>query len=128
MQTVPLSPSVSDSPHELERGTEAAIAGEIAERILEYRDEVSASRAMSFIQKLAAISTINKDAFWMLLHLLSGDLNAITESYASQGKSEALDKQAVQQRTERALSALQKHYPECAVAIIQLRHITANIK
>lgn len=127
MQTVPLSPKLSDAAHEIERTEEAAIVGEIAVHIIEYRDKTSASRAVSLIQKLYAIQSLNKDAFWIVLHLLTGDLAAITDSYSEQAAREALDKQAIQQRMERALKVLELHYPDLCATIIQLRHITAKI-
>lgn len=127
MHMVTLSPHLSDQPHAIERGEEAAIVGEVARHLLEYREVTSESRCAALLQKLTAIHQLNPDALWLFLGLLTGDLSAVTESYKHQGEARALDKQAMQQRTERALHTLQIHYPEVAHAIIQLRHITAKI-
>lgn len=127
MQTVPLSPKLSDVPHPIERGEEAAIAGEIARHLLDYREATSASRCASFLQKLVAIHTVEPAALWVVLRLLSGDMGEITRSYADIGKENGRAKQAVQQELERVLVALQAHYPQAAAAIIQLRCITAKI-
>ena len=127
MHTQQLSAHQTEPPHEIERGDRAAIAGEIAERLLEFRELSSPSYTGAFIQKLATIYTIEPAALWLVLKLLSGDMTQLTISYADSGKQNGRSKQAVQQETERILIVLKAHYPQAAEAIIQLRHITAKI-
>ena len=121
MQTVPLSPKLADLPHPIERTEEAAIAGQIAVLLLEYRDAISAARSAAFLQKLAAIGNACPPALWVVLRLLSGDLAEITRSYSDIGKENSRSKQAAAQEMNRVLVVLNIHYPELAQALEHYR-------
>ncbi len=127
MHTQQLTVNQQDRSHEVERSEEAAIAGEIARRLLDMRDCSGAHRATALISKLHALSIINPAAFWLVISLMTGDLSEITRSYQDIGKEQGRKKQAVQQEIERVLSALRTHFPKLAIALIELRHITAEI-
>lgn len=126
MQFVPLEARHSYVPAETERSTEAAIVGELARHFLELRENQSASKASQLLHKLAAIHSVEPAALWVVLRLLTGDLNEITRSYADIGKENHRTKQGVQQELERVLAAIELHWPQLATAIIQLRNITAD--
>ncbi len=126
MHTQQLTVNQQDRSHEVERSEEAAIAGEISRRLLDMREASSATRTRSFISKLHALSQLDTEALWVVLSLMTGDLTEITRSYQDIAKEHALDKQAVQQRLERVIISVRRHYPQLAEAIIHLRHITAD--
>lgn len=126
MQLVPLEARHSYVAAETERSQEAAIVGEIARHLLELRETYSASKTSQLIHKFAAIHAVEPAALWVVLRLLTGDLNEITRSYADIGKENHRTKQAIQQELERVISALELHWPHLAKAIIQLRNITAD--
>lgn len=121
-----LDPRIASEYHETERSEEAAIAGEIARHVLEWREHTSGSRAIGFITKLSALHHIEPAAVWVVLRLLTGDLSEVTRSYADLGAEGSRSKQACQQEQERVLRAIERHYPELSAAIVQLRHITAK--
>lgn len=127
MHTQQLTVNTQDRSHEVERSEEAAIWAEIATRLLEVKEVTSAHRASTMISKLHALSVVHPEALWIVVSLLTGDLSQITKSYASIGKSSGRTKQAVQQELERVIAYLQLHFPNLAIAIIQLRHITAEV-
>lgn len=128
MQTQQLTVNQQDRSHEVERSEEAAIAGEIASRLLQLREISSADRATTLISKLHALSLISPSTFWLVCTLMSGDLTEITRSYSEIGKQQGKSKQAVEQERSRALTKIQIHFPHLAKAIIELRHITSEIK
>lgn len=129
MRTVQLSPHLPAHESEsAERTEETAIESEIAARLLELREKTSASRAAEFVTKLASLHQIRHTAFWTVVEIMSGDLSAITTSYAEQGKARGIAKQAVQQELERTLESIGTSYPEVAQTIIRIRCITADIK
>ncbi len=127
MHTQQLTANTQDRPHEVERGEEAAIVGEIAVRLIELKELTSTSRVTTLISKLHAISLIDREALWIVLPVLTGDLSNLTKSYQEMAKARELDKQAIQQQVERALAALKIHFPSIAAAYVDLRHITASI-
>jgi hypothetical protein len=59
--------------------------------------------------------------------MLTGDLSEITKSYQEIGKSMGKSKQGHQQRLEMITLALEIHFPELAKAVIELRHLTAEV-
>lgn len=111
----------------IERSSEAAIASEIAAHFLQYRDDISARRALSLLRKLNSVAQLNHESFWLVCSLLSGDLSEITRSYENIGQQRFRSKQAVQQGSERAIDDITPHFPQLAQAIIELRSITAVI-
>jgi predicted component of type VI protein secretion system len=127
MHTQILTVNQQDRSHEVERSEEAAIVSEMAIRFIELKEATSAHRAASLISKLHALSVMHPEALWLVMALLTGDLSQITRSYADIGKESAKTKQAVQQSIERSIKAINTHFPNLAVAIIELRHITASI-
>lgn len=97
--------------------------------ISELQQLAGPKRTHQFISKLNAISQLTeREAIWVVLGLITGDLTQLTVSYEETGKIRSLDKQAVQQQLERVIIGLKLVYPDMADAIIQLRHITANVK
>ena len=125
MHTQQLSPHQVEPSHTVERSEEAAIAGETARHLLDMAEATSRERTFIFISKLYAIGHLDREALWVVLSLMTGDLTAVTQSYEETAKGRALDKQAVQQQMERVIISIRKHYPKLAKAIIELRHITA---
>lgn len=126
MHTQQLTVNTQDRSHEIERSEEAAIAGEIARRFLEMREATSGYRAVMLISKLHALSQIHPEALWLVMSLLTGDLNEITRSYADMGKERGKSKQGVEQERSRALEGIERHFPGLAHAVIELRHITSE--
>lgn len=113
--------------HNVEHTNKAIILAEIAERLKELKEQESPSFCCAVISKLYNLQTINHESLWMTIDLLTGDMAAITQSYASLGREKGRSKQAHQQAVERVLKDLQTHYPQLAEAFIQLRSITAQI-
>lgn len=127
MHTQLLTVNQQDRPHEVERSEEAAIAGEIARRFLDLKEATSAHRAAMLISKMHALSLIHPEALWIVMALLTGDLSEITRSYEEMGRDHGKSKQAVEQERSRAMIAINRHFPDLAKALIQLRHITSQI-
>lgn len=127
MHTQQLTTNQLDRSHEVERSTEAAIWGEIARHLLDAKEATSAARASAMLSKLHALSLIHPEALWMVVSLLTGDLSEITRSYTEMGKEHARTKQAEEQSRARALEGIQRHFPQLAQALIELRHITSQI-
>lgn len=129
MHTQQLSPHQTEPSHAVERSEERAIESEIAVRLLELREVTSRDRVVAFIAKLHAIASLHeREAIWVVLELMTGDLSAITKPYEETGRERALDKQAVQQQMERVIAQIGRYYPELSRVIVQLRHITANVR
>lgn len=128
MHTQQLTVNQQDSRGDVERSEEASIWGEIARRLLDAKEATSAHRASVMLSKLHALSLIHPEALWMVVSLLTGDLSEITKSYTEMGKEHARSKQGEEQARARALLGIQKHFPHLAKAIIELRHITAEIE
>jgi hypothetical protein len=127
MHTQQLSANQQDTTHEVEQGPVSDLACGICERLIEWRERESAHRATTFISKLHALSLVNPAAFWLVCSLMTGDLSQTTKSYEEIGEQGARSKQSVQQETERVIAALQMHFPQLAKALVELRHITAEI-
>jgi len=125
MHTQQLTVNQLDRSHDVERGEESAIVGEIATRFLELKELTSASRAATLISKLHALSLVHPEALWLVMSLLTGDLTEITKSYADMGKEHAKSKQAVEQERSRAIDGIRRHFPKLAIAVVELRHITS---
>lgn len=129
MRSVPLSDNLADKSHQGgARSEEAAIHGEIAERILELKKLVGPMRTVGLFQKMMSIWQVEPAAFWVVTRLLTGDLSEITMSYTAQGKELGRSKQAVQQEMERVIIAIRPHYPLLADTIIQLRSVSAKLQ
>lgn len=127
MRFTPLDQSHADIPHhDSERSEEAAIIAEIARHFLELREKKSESRSAAFLNRLHSIHQVEPAALWVVLRLLTGDLDEITRSYSDMGKENARSKQAIQQEMERVIIAIDRHWPRLSAAIIQLRSITAQ--
>lgn len=126
MHTIPLNAQTRADPRTLERGEEAAIAGEIARHLLEYSETTSKSRCVMLIQKLGTLAALDPPTLFFTLRLLSGDLSEVTRSYSDLGKESGRSKQAVQQEIERSLAKLRLYFPELEQALVSLRQITAH--
>lgn len=124
-----LSPHQTEPSHDLERSEEAKIAGEIARHLIDYSEATSKPRTTHFIRKLNALASIKPEGevFWVVCAMLTGDLSEITKSYQEIGKSMGKSKQGHQQRLEMITLALEIHFPELAKAVIELRHLTAEV-
>jgi ribosomal protein L18E len=127
MHTQILTVNTQERSRAIDRSEEAAIWGEIARRLMDAKEATSGHRASVMISKLHALSLIHPEALWLVVSLLTGDLSEITKSYAEMGREHAKSKQAIEQERSRALAGIQRHFPQLAKAVIQLRHITAEI-
>lgn len=128
MKTQQLWQNQQEPSKEIERSEKAAIAAEIARRLLDMREASSGTYTKAFIGKLHALANVTeRETLWFVLSLLTGDMSALTKTYKEVAQEHSLDKQAVQQQIERVISSVRLHYPSLADAIIQLRHITAKI-
>lgn len=128
MHTQVLTPNTQErTTHAIERSEEAAIAGEIARRFIELREASSAHRATMLISKMHALSQVHPEALWLVMSLLTGDLSEVTRSYADMGKEHCRSKQGEEQSRARALEAINRHFPQLAKAVIDLRHITSQV-
>lgn len=128
MRLTQLTPNHHEIAHEVERSEEAAIAGEIARRLIDLKEATSKCKTTAFIRKLNALASIEPqgEVFWVVVSMLTGDLSEITKSYKEIGLEMGKSKQGHQQRLEKVTLALERHFPELAAAIVQLRHITAE--
>lgn len=128
MRPIPLSDNLADKSHQGDARTEAAaIHAEIAERMLELRETIGERHAVGFYRKALIVWTLYPPAYWVLMHLMTGDLSEVTNSYTMIGKQDARTKQAVQQEWERILNAIAPHYPELSHAIVQIRNMSAKL-
>lgn len=127
MHTQQLSVNQQEPPHEIERSEEACVWAEICVRLIEHSERTSIHRTKAIIRKLYCLTQMDRECFMVFLNLMTGDLTALTRSYEEEAKKHALDKQAVQQRIERVIASLTLHFPEVARAVVELRHITADI-
>lgn len=129
MHTQRLSPHQTEPSHAIERGEAMAIKGEIAVRLIELCEATSRDHVTIFISKLHAVASLHeREAIWVLLRLMSGDLSEITKPYEETGRERSTSKQAVQQQMERVLQQIIRFYPEAGRVITELRHITANVR
>ena len=102
---------------------EAAIVAEIAARLIEWRiasGVLTESKPFKWIQRISALGRDNPDALWLYLHLQSGDLSALTDTYQQQAQERSLDRQAVHQRHQRAIDDMKLHFPELRAVINDL--------
>ncbi len=128
MRPIPLSPNLADKSDQTSARTEAsAIHAEIALRMLELREVIGEKHAIGFYRKALIVWTLYPPAYWVLMHLMTGDLSEVTTSYTKMGAADARTKQAVQQEWERILNAISPHYPELAAAIVEIRSMTAKL-
>ena len=128
MRSIPLHSNLPDKLAAIDQRTEAsAIQAELAVRILELRKSMGDRHVSQTLEKWRIIWTLYPPAFWVLMHLMTGDLSEITASYTDLGKLDAKTKQAVQQEWECVLKAIAPHYPLLSDAIIQLRVISAKL-
>jgi len=110
---VPLQPNLTTNPWaQLERPKRAELVGEIAERLIEWRE----------LGRMGA-DPESTEAIWLYLRLSTGDLGQLTRSFTELGKKHNRTKQAEQQETERALGVIARHFPELAGAINDLKKI-----
>ena len=97
VRPIPLSDNLADKSHQGDSRTEAcAIHAEIALRMLELRELMGEKHAIGFYQKALIIWTLYPPAYWVLMHLMTGDLSEVTNSYTEMGQHDARTKQAVQ--------------------------------
>ena len=125
MHTEHLHDNERIEPRQFDRSEEAAIAGECARHLLDMAEESGRERTIVFISKLNVLASLDREALWVVLHLMTGDLSELTRSYEEQARERGLDKQAVQQQLERVIASVRRHYPELANAIVYLRRVTA---
>lgn len=119
MKTVPLSPNLVAPPSAVERSEEAVLVGEIAERLLEWREVSGQHKPARWLMRLATLASDREstDAWLLYLRLSTGDVGQITKSFSEQGAERARTKQAEQQEQERCLRVIGRHYPELRSAI-----------
>jgi hypothetical protein len=126
VSTHPFNDATAQAPHP--RPTipfEAAIAGEIASRFVEWAEVRSRPEVEKYVRRMAGLlnDPSGPAGFWIYTRLVTGDLTAITMSYSEIGDAGSRSKQAVQQELERALATIHNHYPELQKAITELRRI-----
>lgn len=127
MHTQILTANTQERSREIERSEEAAIAGEIARRFLELREASSGHRASMLIARMHALHQVHPEALWLVLSLLTGDMSEITRSYADMGREHGKSKQGVEQERSRAMEGINRHFPQLAQAVVELRHITSQV-
>lgn len=126
MNFVPLQPNLTTNPWaQLERPKRAELVGEIAERLIEWRELETPERVHRWIYNLGRMGADpeSTEAIWLYLRLSTGDLGQLTRSFTELGKKHNRTKQAEQQETERALGVIARHFPELAGAINDLKKI-----
>ncbi len=122
MKTLPLSPhlSLESSPYSsAPRSLSGQLLGEIAERLLEWSEDVGRQRVHAWMLRVSTMASDPEsvDAVWLYLRLMTGDLGQLTASFAELGAERHRSKQAQAQEHERALRVIARHFPECAEAI-----------
>lgn len=100
---------------------------ELIQHLAELRETIGEREAALFYKKARVVWTLYPPAFFMLMHLMTGNLSEVTTSYTQIGKADCRTKQAVQQEWERILSTIKPHYPELAEALIHIRSISAKL-
>lgn len=104
---------------------EAALVAEICARLIEWRDgpPLNESPPFLWIQRIAALGQDNPDALWLYLHIQSGDLSALTQTYQDQASLRATSRQAIEQKHSRASQAMSLHFPELKSALDSLQSL-----
>jgi len=103
--------------------TETALVAEICARLIEWRDgpPINESSPFLWLQRLASLGQDNPDALWLYLHIQSGDLSALTQTYQEQASHHATSRQAIEQKLSRAHQAMSLHFPELQDALSHLQ-------
>lgn len=124
MKTCQLSPNIQAPPTTVARSVEAVLVGEIAERLIEWRDECGQHRPATWLMRLSSLAADQEatDAWVLYLRLSTGDLGQITKSFSEQGAERARTKQAEQQEQERCLRVIGRHFPELRRCIEEMLH------
>ncbi len=122
MRTQQLTPNLRDEPRTIERAEDAAIAGEIARRLLDMAEVRGRTRTVEFMQKLVSVHLCYPPALWIMLPVMTGDLSEITKTFDERGRDTARSRQAAEQEMDRAITSLTLHFPPLAEAIQSLRN------
>lgn len=103
--------------------TGTALVAEICARLIEWRDGPPLNESPPFIwlQRLASLGQDNPDALWLYLHIQSGDLSALTQTYQEQASLRSTSRQAIEQKLSRAHQAMSLHFPELQDALSHLQ-------
>jgi hypothetical protein len=108
-----------------ERTDEAALLGEIAQRLIEAAEIGGEARIQKWILRMACLfSTECPRSAWVYLRLCTGDLSAVTASHATIGAALHRSKQGEHKEHKQALRVIARHFPELAVAIAELERKT----
>lgn len=122
------------------RDPEACIVAEIAVRLAELKEVTnSPQRPIELLRRLVGVADADRSSgrtshrlekapgFWLLVTLLSGDLDLITKPYREIGAETGHSKQNAAQNRKHALERMAQRYPAVAEAIREL-HAHAKAK
>lgn len=105
--------------NEERQSEEARIAGEIAARLLEWRNLTGESRPIEFMDGFARLGKRNPLALQLACEMVAGSNETLAQKFAALGPT----RQAAQQRVSKALRVIRAHWPIAGGVIVQA---TAN--
>jgi len=107
-------------PYSTEQSVELTrIVSEITERI-EEMNELKVESGTDLVIRLAMIAARNRSAFALVIAVLHGRVEKLTDSYATRGDQSGLTKQAIHYRVKHELAHLDDVAPEAAHVIREL--------
>jgi hypothetical protein len=107
---------VDDAP----TNTPAQLSAEICARLVEWGEGTSKGEVLAWMMQVVAIAKVNPHAAFLYLSWGSGNVDAITRSFADLGADACLPKQGVHSNTARALRDLSSVNPELGAAMTSL--------
>lgn len=104
---------------------QAALVAEICARLIEWRDgpPLNESTPFLWLLRLSSLAQDNPDALWLYLHIQSGDLSALTQTYQEQAANRATSRQAIEQKLSRATQSMSLHFPELQTTLLSLQSL-----
>ena len=99
-----------DVPVREESSVKTQIIGEVAMRLIELR-EIDKTLPFLLMHKLCRVYRIDPFAFWLAVDVLAGD-HLLSKSLSERAEEKLESKQALHQRQNRALYALDQAFPE----------------
>lgn len=119
------------TPRQLERSTEAIIAGEFAAALLawapasapliEWSSASCRARVQDWFRRRAMLLADFPPAFWFMLHCEAEGVAFLKLTFDQMAERRGVSRQAIQQEFERVIAALRRHEPKLADAVWHYR-------
>lgn len=99
----------------------AKLTSEIFERLVEL-DECEVRSAADLCRRLATLADVSPTMFMATLRFGSGDVGAVTQSFADMARSTGRTRQALHHEFKRELEKVQLVFPQLAALMIEARY------